>query len=130
MLRRVLVASVGKPAGVQADSTSLTKLVSSGVIYRYETEDGMLTLHVPAQGNGALWQTNVQVIATLAGTLHSGASSMAPEGNLSKKKEFAPVTGGSNEGGPVEVALAGAAFIGRCAPSRREPQTRARRPSN
>ena len=80
------------PAGVQADSTSLTKLVSSGSISRYETEDGLLTLHLPAQSNGALWQTNVQVIATLAGTLHSGASSMAPESNLGKKKEFAPVT--------------------------------------
>ena len=28
------------PAGVQADSTSLTKLVSSGAITRYETEEG------------------------------------------------------------------------------------------
>jgi hypothetical protein len=80
------------PAGVQADSTSLTKLVSGGSINRYETEDGLLTLHLPAQSNGALWQTNVKVIATLAGTLHSGASALAPEGNGTKKKEFAPVT--------------------------------------
>ncbi|MDP3157341.1 MAG: alpha-2-macroglobulin family protein [Archangium sp.] len=80
------------PAGVQADSTSLTKLVSSGSISRYETEDGLLTLHLPSQPNGALWQTNVKVIATLAGTLHSGASSLQPEANAAKKKEFAPVT--------------------------------------
>ncbi len=80
------------PAGVQADSTSLTKLVSGGSINRYETEDGLLTLHLPAQSNGALWQTNVKVIATLAGTLHSGASALAPKGNGTKKKEFAPVT--------------------------------------
>lgn len=79
------------PAGVQADSTSLTKLVSSGAITRYETEDGLLTLHLPSQANGALWQTSVQVIATLAGTLHSGASSLAPEYSGSKKKEFAPI---------------------------------------
>lgn len=80
------------PAGVQADSTSMTKLVSDGAITRYETEDGLLTLHLPPQGNGALWETHLQVIATLAGTLHSGASSLAPEGNPGKKKEFAPVT--------------------------------------
>ncbi|MDP1827223.1 MAG: alpha-2-macroglobulin family protein [Archangium sp.] len=79
------------PAGVQADSTSLTKLVSSGAITRYETEDGLLTLHLPSQANGALWQTSVQVIATLAGTLHSGASSLSPEYSGSKKKEFAPI---------------------------------------
>lgn len=79
------------PAGVQADSTSLTKLVSSGAITHYESEDGLLTFHLPAQGNGAIWQTDVQVIATLAGTLHSGASSLAPEGNPGKKKEFAPI---------------------------------------
>ena len=80
------------PAGVQADSTSLTKLVSTGSISRYETEDGLITLHLPSQSNGALWQTNVRVIATLAGTLHSGASSLQPEANAAKKKEFAPVT--------------------------------------
>ena len=79
------------PAGVQADSTSLTKLVSSGAITRYETEDGLITFHLPAQGNGALWQTSVEVIATLAGTLHSGASSLAPEYAAAKKKEFAPI---------------------------------------
>lgn len=80
------------PAGVQADSTSLTKLVSQGQIIRYETEDGLVTLHLPPQGNGALWQNKVQVVATLGGTLHSGASSLAPEFNAAKKKEFAPLT--------------------------------------
>ena len=79
------------PAGVQADSTSLGKLVSSGAITHYESEDGLLTFHLPSQGNGALWQTSVSVIATLAGTLHSGASSLAPEGNGARKKEFAPI---------------------------------------
>ena len=80
------------PAGVQADSTSLTRLVSSGAITRYETQDGLITFHLPAQSNGALWQTSVEVIATLAGTLHSGASSLAPEYAAAKKKEFAPMT--------------------------------------
>ena len=79
------------PAGVQADSTALTKLVSSGSITSYETEDGLLTMHLPAQSNGALWQANVSVIATLAGTLHSGASSLSVDGNYGRKKDFAPV---------------------------------------
>lgn len=80
------------PAGVQADSTSLSRLVSTGAISRYETEDGLLTLHLPPQSNGAVWQSQVKVIATLAGTLHSGASSIQPEGNAARKKEFPPVT--------------------------------------
>lgn len=80
------------PAGVQPDSTSLTRLVSSGAVDRYETEDGLLTLHLKAQANGALWESTVQVIATLAGSLQSGASSLAPEGNPGGKKEFAPLT--------------------------------------
>lgn len=80
------------PAGVQADSTSLTKLVSSGAIVRYETEDGLVTLHLPSQSNGALWEHELKVTATLAGTLHSGASSLAPEYAAGRKREFAPVT--------------------------------------
>ena len=79
------------PAGVQTDSTAMTKLVSSGVITHYETEDGLVTMHLPAQANGASWQANVGVIATLAGTLHSGASSLSVDGNSGKKKDFAPV---------------------------------------
>ncbi len=80
------------PAGVQADSTSLGKLVSSNAILRYESEDGLLTLHLPALPNGATWEHELQVIATLGGTLHSGASSLSPEDTPSKQKDFAPVT--------------------------------------
>ncbi|MGV3619652.1 MAG: alpha-2-macroglobulin family protein [Archangium sp.] len=80
------------PAGVQADSTALTALVSNGSITRYETEDGLVTLHVPPQANGALWQKNITVIATLGGTLHSGASLLGTEGSPVREKEFAPVT--------------------------------------
>lgn len=83
---------LGLPAGVQVDSTSLVNLTSAGSITRYETEDGLLTLHLPAQANGALWQSKVEVVATLGGTLQSGASSLAPEGSPTRKKEFAPVT--------------------------------------
>ncbi len=80
------------PAGVQADSTSLQRLVTTGAVTRYETEDGLITLHVPPQANGALWQQTVSVTATLAGTLHSGASSLSTEGYATRKKEFAPLT--------------------------------------
>lgn len=79
------------PAGAAADSTSLTKLSSAGTITRYETEDGLLTLHLPPQANGALWQSKIDIVATLGGTLQSGASSLAPEGSPGRKKEFAPV---------------------------------------
>jgi len=79
------------PAGVQADSTSLGKLVSSGAILRFETEDGLVTLHLPAQANGSLWEHEVQVTATLGGTLHSGSSSLSPEAG-GRSREFAPLT--------------------------------------
>ncbi|MFZ5439372.1 MAG: alpha-2-macroglobulin family protein [Myxococcota bacterium] len=80
------------PAGAQADSTSLTKLVSSGAITRYETEDGLLTLHLPPQANGAVWTHELEIIPTLGGTLQSGASSLAPEDGRGRAREFAPVT--------------------------------------
>ncbi|MFT3706227.1 MAG: alpha-2-macroglobulin family protein [Archangium sp.] len=80
------------PAGVQHDTTSLTKLVSAGAITRYETEDGKITLHLPPQNNGATWNQKLEVTPTLGGTLHSGSSSLAPENNASRKKSFAPMT--------------------------------------
>ena len=83
--------SFSLPAGVQADSTSLQRLVTSGAVTRYETEDGLITLHLPPQANGALWQQSVSVIATLGGTLHSGASSLGTEGYASRSKDFAPI---------------------------------------
>ncbi len=80
------------PAGVQPDSTSLERLVSRGAISRHESEDGRLTLHLPPQPNGAVWTGEVAVVATLAGTLHSGASRLEVEGQPSRGKDFAPVT--------------------------------------
>lgn len=79
------------PAGAQADSTSLTKLVSSGAIERYETQDGLVTLHLPAQPNGSVWTHELDVIPTLGGALQSGASSLGPEAG-GRKREFAPLT--------------------------------------
>lgn len=80
------------PAGVQADSTALEKLVSKGAIVRHESEDGRLTLHLPAQPNGAVWTEEVTVVATLAGTLHTGSSRLEVEGTPSRGKDFAPLT--------------------------------------
>lgn len=80
------------PAGVQADSTSLEKLVSKGAVLRHESEDGRLTLHLPAQANGAVWTEEVAVVATLAGTLHTGASRLEVEEQPSRGKDFAPLT--------------------------------------
>ncbi|MFO0594512.1 MAG: alpha-2-macroglobulin family protein [Myxococcaceae bacterium] len=85
-----LELALSLPAGVQADSTSLTKLVAAGAITRYETEDGLLTLHLPPQANGALWKRTVQLVPTLGGTLHSGASSLGLESG-GRKRLFAPV---------------------------------------
>ena len=80
------------PAGAQPDSSSLEKLMSAGLVTRFETEDGLVTLHLPAQRNGALWQAGFSVIPTLGGTLHSGASTLTPEGNAARKQDFAPLT--------------------------------------
>lgn len=79
------------PAGVQHDTTSLTNLVQAGAITRYETEDGMITLHLPAQTNGSTWIKKLEVTPTLGGTLQSGASSLATEYGAQRKKDYAPI---------------------------------------
>jgi hypothetical protein len=65
------------PAGVQVDRPSLDALVSSGTILRYDTEDGAVTLFAPARNQGQTFAARYRVIPTLAGTLHSAASSIA-----------------------------------------------------
>lgn len=79
------------PAGVQHDTTSLTNLVQAGAITRYETEDGMITMHLPAQTNGSTWVKKLEVTPTLGGTLQSGASSLATEYGAQRKKDYAPI---------------------------------------
>lgn len=78
------------PAGVQPDSDWLKNLVSAGTITRYETEDGAVTLHVPALANGAVFNTTVRVTPTLAGRLQSAASELAPESRPLAARAFAP----------------------------------------
>jgi hypothetical protein len=68
------------PAGVQVDRPSLEALVGNGVITRFETEDGAVTLDAPARPQGETFVARYRVIPTLAGTLHSSASRIMPLG--------------------------------------------------
>jgi hypothetical protein len=80
------------PAGVQHDTPSLEALVSSGKVTRYETQDGLITLHLPAQTAGAVYSAALRVIPTLAGTLQSGPPTLAPENQPQLVKAFSPST--------------------------------------
>lgn len=79
-------------AGVQADTPSLDALVSAGRLSRYETEDGQVTLHVPAQSSGVVYTATLKVVPTLAGRLQAGPATLAPEGQPWLAKRFAPST--------------------------------------
>jgi hypothetical protein len=84
--------TVPLPAGVQHDTPSLDALVSAGRITRYETQDGLVTLHVAPQPAGATWSTTFKVVPTFSGTLQSGPPTLAPEGAPWREKAFAPST--------------------------------------
>ncbi|HEU0030653.1 MAG TPA: alpha-2-macroglobulin family protein [Kofleriaceae bacterium] len=62
------------PAGVQVDRPSLEALVASGAVQRFEIADGKIDLHLAPLAPGQTFTAKVKVIATLAGTLHTGAS--------------------------------------------------------
>jgi hypothetical protein len=64
------------PAGVQADTVSLDRLVAAGTITRYELSDGKLVLEAPALSPGQLFTARYRAIPTLAGKLRSGPSSI------------------------------------------------------
>jgi hypothetical protein len=66
------------PAGVQIDRRSFDQLVSDGTVLRYETEDGAVSLDAPARDRGQAFTVKATVIPTLAGTLHTSASSVEP----------------------------------------------------
>ncbi|MHB8872479.1 MAG: alpha-2-macroglobulin family protein, partial [Myxococcaceae bacterium] len=70
------------PAGVQAEAASLEALVQSGAISRFTTEDGAVTIEVPARPIGQPFSAVYRVVPTLAGTLHGSASTIAPIGRL------------------------------------------------
>jgi alpha-2-macroglobulin family protein len=62
------------PAGVQVDAPSLEAQVASGAIQRFTASDGALDVDVPPLAPGATFALTYRAIATLAGTLHTGAS--------------------------------------------------------
>ncbi|CAN5917075.1 hypothetical protein BH11MYX3_BH11MYX3_06120 [soil metagenome] len=64
------------PAGVQPDTATLQALVDAGTITKFESADGKLTLFVPAMQPGQTFTAKYKVIATLAGTLRSAASTI------------------------------------------------------
>ncbi len=80
---------VSLPAGVQADSPSLQKLVDDALVTRFETEDGAVVLHLAPVQAGQVWTAKVKVVPTLAGSLQSGASSLEPEGRPALRRFFA-----------------------------------------
>jgi hypothetical protein len=64
------------PAGVQADRPSLEALVDNSAIQRFEIEDGAVELWIAPLDPGQTRTATYRVIPTLAGTLHSPASSI------------------------------------------------------
>ena len=62
------------PAGVQVDAPGLEAQVAAGAILRFTASDGALDLEVPPLAPGATFALTYRAIATLAGTLHTGAS--------------------------------------------------------
>ncbi len=68
------------PAGVTPDPRSLSKLVVDGTVQRFDTEDGAVTLYLPARKAGQSQVVSYQVVPTLAGRLHAGASKVEAAG--------------------------------------------------
>jgi hypothetical protein len=73
---RSFSVSLALPAGVQADRVQLDKLVADGSLASYSATDAILRLDAPAQQPSRIFSVDVRVIPTLAGTLHSGASTL------------------------------------------------------
>ncbi len=62
------------PAGVQPETASLEKLVSSGAITKFTVMDGTVDLYAPSRTPGQLFSVTYRVVPTFAGTLRSAAS--------------------------------------------------------
>lgn len=67
------------PAGVQADADALSGLVAAGLLTAYEVEDGLLRLSTAPQ-DATAFTLELPVVATLAGTVHAGATLATPLG--------------------------------------------------
>ena len=66
------------PAGVQADTPSLDLLVTARTITRFETEDGMITLHLAALRPGATTPRNMKLYPPNAAPIHPPPTPMDP----------------------------------------------------
>ncbi len=64
------------PASVQIDTPSLEALVADNTIRSYDKEDGALILKVAPRAPGQVFTAHYRVIPTLAGKLHTGASTI------------------------------------------------------
>ena len=87
-----LAVRLSLPAGVQPDAPSLDALVQAGTVQRYEREDGAVTLHLRALDSGGVFQGQVKVVPTLAGTLHAAPSKLTPTLRPQLARAFAPAT--------------------------------------
>ncbi|HET9623675.1 MAG TPA: hypothetical protein VFP84_20020, partial [Kofleriaceae bacterium] len=64
------------PAGAQVDTPSLEALVAAGSVTRFTAAPGTLDLWLPALAPGKTVALAYRVVPTLAGTLHTGPSSL------------------------------------------------------
>ena len=77
---RPLKIMLALPAGVQVDQKYLDRLVTRGTLSSYTATSATLQLSAPALPPASIFSADVRVIPTLAGTLHSGASSLGVAG--------------------------------------------------
>jgi hypothetical protein len=73
---RTLTITQSLPAGVQVDTPSLQALVDAGTLSRFDTSDGKVVLVSPPLAPAQTFSARYRVIPTLAGTLHSSASTL------------------------------------------------------
>jgi hypothetical protein len=69
--------SLELPAGVEVEQRSLQALVAQGSILAFESREGLLELSAPALSSGAVFDATVELVPTLAGSLHWGGASLA-----------------------------------------------------
>jgi len=74
-----LVIVQALPAGVQADTPSLDALVDEGRVTSWDTADGSITLHVPAQTAGSVFTAKFVVVPTLGGELRATATTLTTD---------------------------------------------------
>jgi hypothetical protein len=61
--------------------TALASLQSGGVISSWKSDEGTLTLEVPALAPGGRFQASVPFVPTLQGDLHAAPPTLSPAGD-------------------------------------------------